>query len=216
MTCAELAMLKGYSGIGSVARLFFRRGMIMLKKMVVALALVAPTAALAQQPGPYFTIGAAVGSVDLDVLEGPGAVSDDDVQRVVIGAGAQLNENLAIEATYLTNSENTVKTGPVTETVDHSGGQLSVLMSAPITPQFSVFGKVSGNFLTVEYEDSTNPAAALDDSGFHLGVGAGMAFQINDQMGVRATFERLMITDVGGSNGDFDVDQIAVALNYSF
>jgi opacity protein-like surface antigen len=89
-------------------------------------------------------------------------------------------------------------------------------MSAPITPQFSVFGKVSGNFLTVEYEDSTNPAAALDDSGFHLGVGAGMAFQINDQMGVRATFERLMITDVGGSNGDFDVDQIAVALNYSF
>lgn len=188
----------------------------MLKKMVVALALVAPTAALAQQPGPYFTIGAAVGSVDLDVLEGPGAVSDDDVQRVVIGAGAQLNENLAIEATYLTNSENTVKTGPVTETVDHSGGQLSVLMSAPITPQFSVFGKVSGNFLTVEYEDSTNPAAALDDSGFHLGVGAGMAFQINDQMGVRATFERLMITDVGGSNGDFDVDQIAVALNYSF
>jgi hypothetical protein len=115
-------MLKGYSGIGSVARLFFRRGMIMLKKMVVALALVAPTAALAQQPGPYFTIGAAVGSVDLDVLEGPGAVSDDDVQRVVIGAGAQLNENLAIEATYLTNSENTVKTGPVTETVDHSGG----------------------------------------------------------------------------------------------
>jgi hypothetical protein len=38
-------------------------------------------------------------------------VSDDDVQRVVIGAGAQLNENLAIEALYLTNSENTVKTG---------------------------------------------------------------------------------------------------------
>jgi hypothetical protein len=38
-------------------------------------------------------------------------------------------------------------------------------MGAPITPQFSVFGKVSGaNFMTVEYEDSTNPAAALDDS----------------------------------------------------
>jgi hypothetical protein len=26
----------------------------------------------------------------------------------------------------------------------------------------------------------------------------------------------VMIADVGGSGGDFDVDQIAVALNYSF
>lgn len=188
----------------------------MLKKLVVALALTAPALALAQQPGPYFTVGAAVGSVDLGELQTAGSVADDDVERVVIGAGAQLNENLAIEAVYLTNSENTVETGPVTETIDHSGGQLSVLVSAPMTSQFSLFGKVSANYLTVEYEDSTNPAAALNDSGFHLGVGAGMAFQINDQMGVRATFERLMITDVGGNNGDFDVDQIAVALNYSF
>ncbi len=101
-------------------------------------------------------------------------------------------------------------------TTTMSSGQLAVLMSAPMTPQFSLFGKVSANYLTVEIEDSTPFVATVDDSNFHLGVGAGVAFQVSDQMGIRATFERLMITDAGNSNNDFDVDQIAVALNYSF
>jgi hypothetical protein len=137
-------------------------------------------------------LGAAFGSVDLDVLEGPGTTCQPmmTVQRVVIGAGTQLNESLALEALYLTNSENTVKTGATTETLDHSGVQLSVLVGAPLTSQFSLFGKVSANFMSVEYEDSTTPANAMDDSGIHLGVGAGLAFQVNDQMGLRATFER--------------------------
>ena len=187
----------------------------MLKKLIVAMALTTPALALAQQPGPYITVGVAGGSVDLSALEVAGSVSDDDVQRVVIGAGAQLNANLAVEAVYLTNSEGTVKTGPITQKLNHSGGQLAVLMSAPMTPQFSLFGKVSANYLTVEYESSL-PFSSQDDSGFHLGVGAGVAFQVNDQMGVRATFERLMIADAGNGNNDFDVDQIAVALNYSF
>jgi len=183
----------------------------MLKKLIVAMALTTPALALAQQPGPYFTVGVAGGSIDLGAL-GAGSASDDDVQRVVIGAGAQLNENLAVEATYLTNSEGTT----TTKKLNHSGGQLAVLMSAPMTPQFSLFGKVSANYLTVEIEDSTPFIATVDDSNFHLGVGAGVAFQVSDQMGIRATFERLMITDAGNSNNDFDVDQIAVALNYSF
>ena len=187
----------------------------MLKKLIVAMALTTPALALAQQPGPYFTVGVAGGSIDLGVLESAGSVSDDDVKRVVIGAGAQLNENLAVEATYLTTSEGTVKTGLLTQKLSHSGGQLAVLMGVPMTPQFSLFGKVSANYLTVEYENSL-PFSSQDDSDFHLGVGAGVAFQVSDQMGIRATFERLMITDAGNSNNDFDVDQIAVALNYSF
>jgi opacity protein-like surface antigen len=190
--------------------------MIMLKKMIAVVMVAMPTLAMAQQPGPYFTVGGAVGSIDLGVMEGPGTVSDDDVQRVVIGGGFRLNESLALEALYLTNSENTVKTGATTETLDHSGVQLSVLVGAPLTSQFSLFGKVSANFMSVENEDSTTPANAMDDSGIHLGVGAGLAFQVNDQMGLRATFERVMIADVGGSGGDFDVDQVAVSLNYSF
>jgi len=190
--------------------------MIMLKKLVVALALTAPALALAQ-PGPYFTVGGAFGNVDLSVLESPGSVSDDDVQRVVIGAGVQLNPNLALEAVYLTNVENDVRDGLVVQTLDHSGAQLSVLASIPFTPQFSAFAKVSGNYLKVEYEERTPfTVSTLDDTGMHLGVGAGLAFQASDQLGLRATFERLMITDIGGSDGDFDVDQVALSLNYSF
>ncbi len=50
----------------------------------------------------------------------------------------------------------------------------------------------------------------------HLGVGAGLAYQVSDQLGLRATYERLMVTDVGSSSGDFDIDQVALVLNYSF
>lgn len=191
----------------------------MLKKMVVALALATPLAmpALAvAQPGPYFTMGGAFGSVDLSAAEKPGSTSDDDVQRVVIGGGYNLNDSLALEALYLTNVENSLEYGPYTDTLDHDGLQLSVRASVPFTSQFSMFGKVSANYLTVEYASNNPLIVSVDDSDLYLGVGAGLAFQATDQLGLRATFERLMITDFGGSNGDFDVDQLALALNYSF
>lgn len=186
----------------------------MLKKMVVALVLATPTLALAQQ-GPYFTMGAAFGNIDLSAVDATATSKDDDVQRVVIGGGYNLNDSLALEGLYLTNVENTIKIGAVTNTLDHDGVQLAVRASIPFTPQFSLFGKVSANLLNVQYESST-PGNNLDDNGVYLGVGLGLAYQFTDQIGVRTTFERLMITDLGGSGGDFDVDQLAVALNYSF
>ena len=191
----------------------------MLKKMVVALALATPLAmpALAlAQPGPYFTMGAAFGSIDLSAAEKPGSTSDDDVQRVVIGGGYNLNDSLALEALYLTNVENTIKDGLTTNTLDHDGLQLSARLSVPFTSQFSMFGKVSGNFLKVESASNNPLIASVSKNDLYLGVGAGLAFQMTDQLGLRATFERLMITDLGSSNGDFDVDQVALALNYSF
>lgn len=194
---------------------FSGRWMIMLKKMVVALVLATPTLALAQQ-GPYFTMGAAFGNIDLSAVDAGATSKDDDVQRVVIGGGYNLNDSLALEGLYLTNVENTIKVPGDTRTLDHDGVQLSVRASIPFTPQFSLFGKVSANLLNVQYESASTPANNLDDNGVYLGVGLGLAYQFTDQIGVRTTFERLMITDLGGSGGDFDVDQLAVALNYSF
>lgn len=186
----------------------------MLKKLAAAVVFMAPTMALAVQPGPYFSLGAAFGSVDLSAAQSPATTAtDDEVQRVVIGAGYNLNDSLAVEALYLTNVENTIENGPLKATLDHDGLQFSVLAHIPLTSQFSVFGKASANLLQVEY---AQPGLTVDDTGLHLGVGAGLAFQVSDQLGLRAAFERLMITDVGGSGGDFDVDQVAVSLNYSF
>lgn len=187
----------------------------MLKKLAAAVVFMAPTMALAVQPGPYFSLGAAFGSVDLSAAQSATTTAtDDEVQRVVIGAGYNLNDSLAVEALYLTNVENTIEDALRGDaTLDHDGLQFSVLAHIPLTSQFSVFGKASANLLKVEY---AAPGLTVDDTGLHLGVGAGLAYQVSDQLGLRATFERLMITDVGGSNGDFDVDQVAVSLNYSF
>lgn len=187
----------------------------MLKKLAAAVVFMAPTMALAVQPGPYFSLGAAFGSVDLGAAESASTTgTDDEVQRVAIGAGYNLNDSLALEALYLTNVENTIEDVLLRDaTLDHDGLQFSVLAHIPLTSQFSVFGKASANLLKVEY---AAPLGSADDTSLHLGVGAGLAFQVSDQMGLRAAFERLMITDVGGSNGDFDVDQVAVSLNYSF
>lgn len=186
----------------------------MLKKLAAAVVFMAPTMALAVQPGPYFSLGAAFGSVDLSAAENAFTTgTDDEVQRVVIGAGYNLNDSLALEALYLTNVENTIEYGPVDATLDHDGLQFSVLAHIPLSPQLSLFGKASANLLKVEFEA---PGITEDDTGFHLGVGAGLGYQVSDQLGLRATFERLMVTDVGGSDGDFDVDQVALSLNYSF
>lgn len=188
----------------------------MLKKLAAAVVFMAPAMAMAVQPGPYFSLGAAFGSVDLSAAENAFTTgTDDEVQRVAIGAGYNLNDSLALEALYLTNVENTIEYGVDEATLDHDGLQLSVLAHIPLSPQLTVFGKASANLLNVEF-DAPGTVFDEDDSGLHLGVGAGLAYQVSDQLGLRATFERLMVTDVGGSDGDFDVDQVALSLNYSF
>lgn len=198
----------------------------MLKKLALVSLLTFP--ALASAQGVYFTVGAGLGSTDMENIEasyGPGATltTDDEVQRAVIGIGAQVNEFLAVEGTYMSEAEAKVTDGFVVDTLEHSGLQLAVLAKAPVAPQFALFGKLSANLMSTDYRfDAPAPFAYSEsNSGAYLGIGIGAEVRVNDAIGIRAGVERIMLDDIIDENfltepGDVDVDQFTLGLNFYF
>jgi opacity protein-like surface antigen len=68
-------------------------------------------------------------------------------------------------------------------------------------------------------DDHTGLTSASDkDTGFHLGFGAGLEYQVTDAVGVRLTAERIQLRDVEllGSEYDVDLDQATLGVQFSF
>lgn len=201
----------------------------MLKKTVLAAVLALPALALPAlaSAAPYLIAGGATGSAELDDIEatyfpGTSLRSDDSFTRALVGIGMEVNPNLGLEALYLTEAEATVEdsTGTMKDTLTSSGLQFALLGKAPLTPQFSLFGKLSANYMKVEWEfvDALLPTNNFSesDSKMQLGFGAGAHFQASDAVGLRLGFERIQFRDAVNGAGDSDLDQTSLALTFAF
>lgn len=187
----------------------------MLKKIALAATLALPALASA---APYLVMGAASGSADLaDVEAGftPGTYSSDDsFTRALIGVGFGLNRNLAVEGLYMTEAEASVSAPGSKDTLKSSALQFAVIGQAPVAAQFSLFAKLSANYMKVEYESTA--ALGDEDTKFQVGFGAGALFQVSDQLGLRLAAERIQVRDAIAGAGDSDIDQTSLAVTFSF
>jgi opacity protein-like surface antigen len=201
--------------------------MKMLKKIMLAAVLALPSMAMA---APYLIAGAVSGTADLEDVEAtypatPGLSfnSDDSFTRALFGVGTNVNENLSLEALYLTEAEVTVEESMASakDTVQSSGLQFALLGKAPLTPQFSLLGKLSLNYVKVEYEFEDpfgfwGGSFSEDDTSMQLGFGVGAHFQASDAIGLRLGFERIQLREAIGGTGDSDIDQASLAVTFSF
>lgn len=195
----------------------------MLKKIALVVALAVPACAFA---GPYMVAGGAMGSADLGDLEdtyAPGAAltTDDSFGRALIGVGVDVSRNLAVEAVYLTEAEATVKDNAGhKDTLTSSGIQLSLIGKAPVSAQFSLFAKLSANYMEVgeDYVDATLSLNnySVSDSKVHVGFGAGAQYQVSDSVGLRLGVERIQLRDAINGTGSSDLDQASLAVTFSF
>jgi hypothetical protein len=198
----------------------------MFRKIALAALLAAP--ALASAGSAYLIVGGASGSIDLADIENSYSTpssADDAFTRAIIGVGAPVNPNLAIEAVYLTNVENNVNAGIGRDELEHGGLQAALLGKAPLTPQFSIFGKISANLMSTTYHYEDNPLTVSvdeEESGAYLGFGFGAEYQASDTVGLRLQVERIQLRDItivgmfGPEGADFDVDQASLAVTFSF
>lgn len=193
----------------------------MLKKIAIVAALAMPAFAFAN---PYIIAGGASADADLSDVEafyGPGFESDNTFGRALIGFGADLSENLGFEAVYMTEGEVTVEEAGQKDILKNSGFQLALLGKVPLSEQFSLFGKMSANYLTVEneYTDYVIPtnSYSVEDSKFQLGYGIGGHFQLTDEAGLTLALERIQIRDAfTGVDSDSDLDQASLAFTFAF
>lgn len=194
----------------------------MLKKLMMVVMLGSPAVTLA---APYLLLGGATGKADTGDMElavGPAATlnTDDGFGRALIGGGAELTPNLALEALYLTPAEVAVTDSATgrKDTLESAGVQLAALVKAPLAPGFAVFGKLSGNYMDMKYSSRAPLGTSFSDkdSQFQLGFGAGLEFMFNDDAGLRLTAERIQLRDAVSGGGDAGLDQatLAVVLNF--
>jgi hypothetical protein len=202
----------------------------MFKKLAIAALLLTPAFASA---GVYVTAGAAIGNTDMSDVQdevytnnGASSTVDDDLQRAVIGIGVDISENLAVEATYMTEAEATIVDDMglnLRTRLKHSNLQLAALGKLPLTPQFALLGKLSANIAPTDASfdaPSVSYSYSESSSGVYLGFGVGASYQFTDTVGLQFIAERIQLKDVIDENqiynNDFDVNQFSLALKFGF
>jgi OmpA-OmpF porin, OOP family len=165
--------------------------------MVAALAAMAPTIALAQQPGGVY-ITAAVGRAELDI----DAVSENlhDLGWS-LGAGWQFLPYLGVELSYFNPRTMTIKEGALRYDMSYEDLTASLLGVLPLGRYFSLFARAGAARWETEEEISLAGAplvkGKLRDTDLLLGAGVGVMWE-----GARVRLEYSRV-DLGDTERSF-------------
>ena len=156
-------------------------------------------------------VGAGAGQASADVcgeLHALGATRcDDEDTGFKIFGGYQVNENFAVEGSYVDYGDITASDGEVSLKGEITAFAISGVGVIPVTEQFSIFGKLGVAFW--DAEASASGFGSVSDDGTDLTYGVGAGFDVTDAFGLRGEWERL------DSDGD-DVDLLSVSAVLKF
>jgi OOP family OmpA-OmpF porin len=195
-----------------------------MKKLIFAVIASATAMGAAQaqsvtpvQVTPSWYVGAGVASAEHDnKISGPGVsdINDDSYKaNAKVFAGYDFNSRYGIEAGYtdFRGSDTDYAVNGVRGSAESEGEAFYVAgkVSAPITPQFSVFGKLGVSHNKAEL-NGANLRRTRSDTEVYAGVGA--QYNLNQQVALVAEYERY------GKSKDFGpkADVLTVGARYSF
>ncbi len=157
-------------------------------------------------------LGASIGSTTTNgFCDGLSACENSDKSWKAF-AGVRMNENIVLESGYVDFGK---QAG-----VDASGGNVSQQATAftaaavagiPMNEQIELFGKAGMARWTAEQTDRTG---VTESKGTDVLVGAGANYDLGDNMGIRAEWERFK--DIGSKAGqDGDIDLMSLGFIFS-
>lgn len=205
------------------------------KLSLVVLAILASTAALADDSGWYIGGNAGKSTARIDdarIISGlmsqgvtSATISDSDRDNgYKLFGGYQFNNNFALEAgAYdLGNfgfKATTVPSGTFTGNANVRGLNLDLIGTLPLTERFSVFGRVGANYAeTRDTFSGTGLVAVVNPypSAHEINpkIGLGVQYALTKALAMRAEVERFRINDAVGNKGDIDL--VSVGLVYRF
>ena len=202
---------------------------------LVVLAAIASPYAVADDTGWYggVNIGQSKAKIDdahitSNLLGGGFATSsisnDDSDTGYKLFAGYKYNKNFAVEGGYFDLGQfgftaTTVPAGTLNGNLKLKGLNLDAVGILPINEKFSAFGRVGMNY--AESKDSFSGSGAVNvlnpnpsKREANLKFGAGLQYDFDQSIGMRAEAERYRINDAVGSKGDIDV--LSVGMVYRF
>jgi OOP family OmpA-OmpF porin len=161
--------------------------------------------ALAAGPGLY--VGASFGQADSDASAGDigsgfsGTIDDTDTGwRALIGY--QFNPNIAIEGAYVDLGDNsasgTLNGASLSGKGSFDGWQVAGVGRVPLGNRAGVFGKVGMYLWDLSASGGTGGVtSSFSDDGSDLMFGAGLDFDLSDNVSLRGEWERFQTSPLG-------------------
>lgn len=190
-----------------------------IRKVIVASALAMSGLLATTQASAQAFVGGSIGQSDIDdditsglITSGP--VDGKDTAFKVFG-GYMFNQYFGVEGAYVNLGEvsysGTFSGLPVTGgKVELMGFNIAALGSYPVTPEFSVFGKIGLFVWEAKASDTTAgaPFSAKND-GNDVSFGLGVGYNFTRNLGVRAEWERFKLDDA-------DADLLSIGIVWKF
>lgn len=169
---------------------------------------IAPASSSSQAPN---YLGASIGSTTTDgFCDGLSACENSDKSWKAY-AGVRMNDNLVLEGGYVDfgKQSGTTSTGAISQQA--TAFTATGVASVPLTDQIEAFGKAGVARWTVE---QTAAGTATESTGTDVLVGIGANYDLGDNMGVRAEWERYK--DIGNQDSHAgDIDLMSLGFTFS-
>lgn len=214
-----------------------------MKKSIISLAALAIVAsagaAHAQQNGSGFYAGVAIGqSKATNVTEGdindflrrngylnPTTSADRKDTTYRFTGGYQFNPNVAVEAIYTDigsfGTRSSVTGGSVNADYNAKGFGIDLVLSAPMTEQFSVYGRLGAIQAKTEAAFSSTGTVGLSfaqgsktKTGQHYGL--GLQYNLSRELAVRGEVERFRKLGDASTGGELEADAVNVGVIFRF
>jgi len=140
-------------------------------------------------------IGASIGRTDVDVT------TFDDGTSIALVGGYRVNENLAVEGSYINLGDSDDGIAPVW-TIEADGLNFSVVGIAPVNPKMDVFAK-AGMFMWDLTVDEAGFGQFYSNDGTDLSIGIGAYVNLENQIGLIFEYQKFDVDDEDFSNISF-------------
>lgn len=157
-------------------------------------------------------LGASLGSVSADAFctELQGCDNSDKSWKAF--AGIRMNENIVVEGSYVNfGTQQGQDTAGNTVSQDTTAFTVAGVAGFPMNGAIEIFGKAGAARWSNE---QTNSIGKSDSKGTDMFIGAGANYDLGDNMGLRAEWERFK--DVGTtSTQQGDIDLLSIGVTFS-
>ena len=169
----------------------------MFKKLLITSSIL--LSAVANAGGGYVGLSAGQTNVDLSGF--------DDGDSIAIIGGFKINQNFAVEASYVDLGESKDNVAPVW-TIEADGFNFAAVGLIPINDKIDIFGKVGVFIWDVTLNESGYGEIASDD-GTDLSYGIGATANFTDQFSLVLEYQKFDL-------GDDDVTNISLGARFNF
>ena len=196
-----------------------------MKKLILATILAAAgTSAFAADTGTYVFGNLGVSANQWTLKDGAAAkagvsdkkVKDDDATSGMfeIGAGQRVNDNFAVEGSYLNHGNATELKGA--GKLDYEAFRVAALGIIPVNDQFEVYGKVSASHIRSKFTSSTAALQSSKDNTFGMGLGVGANYKLSKQVSLRAEYDGIGNIKHQDITDTAPVGALKVGMSYRF